>query len=109
MKNTPIKLQNYIENLFPRNAKIILEIRLGLLDTKVNYKNKHQDLICRNCNKENETNEHFLNCLTSEKEKNIMAKYQQILKIENMQELKEISNHIIKIVTNNPYFEYKQL
>ena len=23
MKNTPIKLQNYIENLFPRNAKII--------------------------------------------------------------------------------------
>ena len=109
MKNTPIKLQNYIENLFPRNAKIILEIRLGLLDTKVNYKNKHQDLICRKCNKENETNEHFLNCLTSEKEKNIMAKYQQILKIENMQELKEISNHIIKIVTNNPYFEYKQI
>ena len=109
MKNTPIKLQNYIENLFPRNAKIILEIRLGLLDTKVNYKNKHQDLICRKCNKENETNEHFLNSLTSEKEKNIMAKYQQILKIENMQELKEISNHIIKIVTNNPYFEYKQL
>ena len=86
-----------------------MEIRLGLLDTKVNFKNKHEDLLCRNCQKENETSEHFVKCLTQEIDKNIIEKYEQILKIDNMNDLKELSNHLLKIITNNSYFEYKKV
>ena len=40
MKN--IKTKNYIKQLNPQRAKIILEIRLGILDVKENYHGRYR-------------------------------------------------------------------
>ena len=106
MKN--IKIKNYIKQLTPQRAKIILEIRLGILDVKENYHGKYQDTICRNCLKENETAEHFIQCLTREKEGPIKH-LKEIWKLENIKQLEEIANHCLHIMINNKHIDYKTI
>ena len=109
MKNSPIKMQNYIQCLPPKNAKIILETRLGLIDVKTNYHNKHTDSICRNCQKEKETTYHFIECLTPAEMKKIMEKFQVIWDLDKIEDLKEISDHIYNILRENSFFDYAEI
>ena len=109
MKNSPIKMQNYIQCLPPKNAKVILETRLGLIDVKTNYHNKHIDEICRNCQTNKETMFHFIDCLTSTEKKGIMDKFQAIWDLDNIETLKEISDHIYNILKDNPFFDYTDI
>ena len=109
MKDSPIKIKKYIQNLSPIHAKIILEARLGLIDVKTNYKNKHNDDKCRNCLTETETTLHFITCLTCSEDKYKLAMYQQIFDLKDITKLKIIAEHILKILRNNNYFEYKEI
>ena len=109
MKNSPIKIKKYIQNLSPIHAKIILEVRLGLIDVKTNFKNKHNDDKCRNCLTEIETTIHFITCLTSNEDKYKLDMYQQIYDLEDMAKLKIIAEHILMVLRNNNYFEYKEI
>ena len=106
MKN--IKAKNYIKQLNPQKAKIILEIRLGILDVKENYHGKYTDTLCRNCKKEIETATHFIQCMTNDKSGPI--KYlPEIWSLDSIKNLEEIADHCLQIMTNNEYIEYKTI
>ena len=107
MKN--IKKKNYLIQLAPDIAKIILEIRLGMLDVKENFHGKHKDNICRNCEKEKETSEHFIKCLTSRENEGPEQHFNEIWELKNIQHLEEIGTHILNLMENNPHFEYKMI
>ena len=109
MQNSPFKTKSYIQEFSPRIAKIVLEIRLGLIDVKTNFTNKHEDKICRNCNNEDETTKHFIECLTSEENKTKLKHYDQIYQMKNMKDLKEAAEHIFETLINNKFFTYKEI
>ena len=91
----------------PEQAKIILEIRLGILDVKDNYHQKYNDTTCRNCKNHKETSKHFIECMTPDN--NITKNIEQIWKMENLEQLKEIANHILHLMETNQHFEYKMI
>ena len=109
MKNNEIKMKAYIQQLSPRYAKIIMEVRLGIVDTKVNYKNKYENLICRNCLKEQETTEHFFRCLIPPENQQKINLYGEIYQLNDIKALKVISEHLYKIITNNEHISYKEI
>ena len=109
LQNSPFKTKSYIQEFSPRIAKIVLEIRLGLIDVKTNFTNKHEDKICRNCNNEDETTKHFIECLTSEENKTKLKHYDQIYQMKNMKDLKEAAEHIFETLINNKFFTYKEI
>ena len=92
----------------PALGKIILEIRLGILDVKDNYHGKHKDTICRNCNTQIETTKHFIECL-SKNDPNLIEYMERLWKLENMEHLDKIASHILQLMENNQYFEYKMI
>ena len=109
MKNDNFGMKKYFQNLSPRYAKIVMEVRLGIVDVKANYKNKHQDLICRNCHIQEETTEHFIRCLTKPEDKNILNLYPEIYQLNDIKAIMKISGHIFTILTNNEYISYKEI
>ena len=50
----------YMKTLTTNEVSTIFKARTRMLDVKANYKNKYQDLQCRLCGKEDETQEHVL-------------------------------------------------
>ena len=50
----------YMKTLTRNEVSTIFKARTRMLDVKANYKNKYQDLQCRLCGKEDETQEHVL-------------------------------------------------
>ena len=106
LENT--KRKNYINILSPAKAKIILEIRLGILDVKENYHGKHKDTTCRNCNQQNETTEHFIRCLSGN-DPTLIEYMDQIWKLENLEDLDKLASKLLQLMENNQHFEYKMI
>ena len=106
MKN--VKAKNYIKQLTPQRAKIVLEIRLGILDVKDNYHGRYTDTICRNCLKEKETAAHFIQCHTEE-QKGPIEHLQEIWNLGNLKHLQEIAEHCLNLITNNKHIQYKTI
>ena len=109
MKNDNFGMKKYFQHLCPRYAKIVMEVRLGIVDVKANYKNKHQDLICRNCHIQEETTEHFIRCMTKPEDKNLLNLYPEIYQLNDIKAIMKISGHIFTILTNNEYISYKEI
>ena len=91
---------NYLINLSPKRAKIILLTKLGMIDLKANFKNKYKNLDCRMCTSENETLEHITKCIAIPKEIKKQLKIYKINDIEqeiqsdNYERLEEIADAI---------------
>ena len=92
----------------PPIAKIVMEVRLGVLDVKENYHGKYKDTICRNCNQQNETTKHFISCI-SQNDPNLIENMEQIWKLENMENLEKTARQILQLIENNQHFEYKMI
>ena len=103
-----IKRKNYLNQMSPEQSKIILEIRLGILDVKDNYHHKYNDTTCRNCKEQIETAIHFIECNTQDNHE-ITQHLEQIWKIENIETLKQVANHILQIMEENEHIEYKRI
>ena len=103
-----IEQKNYIRILTPEKAKLILEIRLGILDVKDNYHGKYKDTICRNCSKETETAKHFFKC-NSQETLGPIENLEEIWKVENMKTLNQVAEHCLKILERNDFIEYKTI
>ena len=57
------KKKEYITNMEFKYSKLMLKIRLNMIEVKCNYKNKFKsNLICEMCKKEEDTTEHLLRC-----------------------------------------------
>ena len=84
-----------------------MEVRLGMIEVKNNYHNKFKDLRCRNCNKQDETTEPLIECLTPEKDKNKIDNLNQMWSLENCEKLLDVASYSRKIIKNNQFFEYK--
>ena len=53
----------YLTALSPQTARIVFKVRLGVFDTKVNFKDQYSsDLSCAMCKERRETLEHILQC-----------------------------------------------
>ena len=107
MKDEDIKMKEYIKVLNPQEAKLILDIRLGMLQVKENFHNMHEDNICRICKVEIEDSKHFINCTAK-----IAGEEQNLQNLNEIWSLNEISNLIevapvlYKVIKNNKIFEY---
>ena len=84
------KPQNYLINLSPKRAKIILLTKLGMIDLKANFKNKYKNLDCRMCTSENETLEHITKCIAIPKE---IKKQLKIYKINDIEQEIQSDNY----------------
>ena len=57
-----LKLQDYLRHLFPTQARTVFKWRSGALDLKTHLTYKYNDTRCRNCDNDEETPEHVINC-----------------------------------------------
>ena len=57
-----LKLQKYMENLYPGQSKILFQCRSRTLDIKDHRAYKFGDRKCRGCQNNDETLEHIINC-----------------------------------------------
>ena len=81
---------------------------MGVLDVKDNYHHKYNDTTCRNCKEQIETAIHFIECNTQDNHE-ITQHLEQIWKIENIETLKQVANHILQIMEENEHIEYKRI
>ena len=91
---------NYLINLSPKRAKIILLTKLGMIDLKANFKNKYKNLDCRMCTSENETLEHITKCfaipneIKKQLEMDKINDIEQEIQSDNYERLEEIADAI---------------
>ena len=101
-----IKMKQYVTELEYEAAKIIMEVRLGMIDVKVNYKNKYQDTICRNCGIETETAEHYINCRTEKQDKKAMENWHEIWTMSSIKNMNKVAHHALKVLKSSPHITY---
>ena len=106
MKNEQIKMKNYIKDMNTNQARTVLCIRVGMLETKENFHAMFEDVTCRNCKKEKETSEHLIKCLANEQEKEILKNFEQIWSLKNLNILKRVASTVYSILKYNTIFEY---
>ena len=81
-----------------------MEIRLNMLDLKMNFKSMYTDTVCTGCFEQEETTEHFLQCekyqdltqhnnKTTNFEVDIRSTKWLILMAENVKNLQEARKH----------------
>ena len=63
----PENEQEYIKICTPKEVKMIMKIRLNMINVKCNYKKEDVDNICRICKLDDKTTEHVLGCQTNHK------------------------------------------
>ena len=87
----------YMDKLNRKQCNAILRARLSTLMVKDNYKKQYEsNLLCRFCDKYNETQEHILQDCTKIKRTKEKIIYSKIFE-EDTEPLREIANEIIKI------------
>ena len=59
--------QNYLQELYPNQAKAILQSRSKTLDIKEYRQYIYKDMVCRLCNQADETLDHVVNCGCNDK------------------------------------------
>ena len=57
-----LKLEQYMENMYPTHSKVVFQCRSRTLDIKDHRSYKYADLKCRGCENADETLEHVINC-----------------------------------------------
>ena len=59
-----LKLQEYLEtrNLSVQETKFLFALRSRMINVKVNYREKHIDMLCPCCKMEDDSQEHLLSC-----------------------------------------------
>ena len=57
-----LKPQEYLAQLYPSQAKAIMQGRSKTLNIKEHRPYMYKDLLCRRCSKEDETLQHIVNC-----------------------------------------------
>ena len=62
LKYECFEMQNYLQELYPSQAKLVLKSRCKLLDIKTHCSYKYNDTVCRGCGVEEETLDHIINC-----------------------------------------------
>ena len=63
---TVLKPQDYLNHLYPTQAKIIFQCRSKTLDIKAHRSYKYKDKLCRKCGDDEETVQHVANCGSSD-------------------------------------------
>jgi hypothetical protein len=101
----PGKRKEYMEKMTRTQASLIFQARTRMLNIKDNYRQKYtNDLKCRACGQERETQTHVLNeCKTIHKGTRTKVHSEDIF-TEDTNELKETANkikNIVKIITEN--------
>ena len=95
---TPGKRSQYMDKLTRLQASTIFKARTRMLDTKLNYKNKYPNKMCRMCNTETETQEHVLqDCKTLHPDNTTKITTNQIFE-ENTDKLRNTATQIQSII-----------
>ena len=59
---TDLMTQEYLQQLYPNQAKLVFKCRGQTVDIKSHLSYKYTDLVCRKCGAEDETLAHVINC-----------------------------------------------
>ena len=54
--------EEYLDKVTSNQCRTIMEIRLNMVDVKMNFKGQYDDTICVGCFQTDETTEHFFEC-----------------------------------------------
>ena len=84
LKHETFGMQKYLRNnnmkISIEEKQMIFKLRSKVTNVKMNFKGMHEDLKCKICNEENETQKHLLECkILNENEKQVL----EYEKIEN--------------------------
>ena len=104
LKGKKFEREEYFDTANAAQCKTIMEIRLNMLDLKMNFKGMYTDTVCTGCFEQEETTEHFLQCekyqeltqhnnKTTNFEEDIKSTKWLIRMAENMKNLKEARKH----------------
>ena len=108
MKDEDIKMKEYIKVLNPQEAKLILTIRLGMLQVKENFHNMYDDNLCRICKTEIEDSKHFIKCTAKKAgEEQKLQNLNEVWTLNEISNLIEVAPVLYKVVKNNQTFEYR--
>ena len=80
LKGKQFQQEQYFKVANAAQCKLIMEIRLNMLDLKMNFKGMYDDTVCTGCFAEEESTEHFLQC------KKYMELTQHNIKTTNIEE-----------------------
>ena len=91
----------YMDKLTRKQTRAIFKVRSRMLPVKANQPTNQTDIKCRLCNQKDETQQHIIEeCPQIRKQihgENTAKTYEKIFKDENIEELKNIANQIIRI------------
>ena len=77
-----LSLQKYLKpnsvRIKPEEGKKIFELRSRMTRVKCNYKNEYEELLCRACNLEEETQKHVFECKNLNEERELKCNYEKI-------------------------------
>ena len=102
LKYSNLKMQNYLKpsrvKATQNEIETIFKMRSRMTDVKLNFRRKYENLDCRACNQEEESQKHLYECLEILKNKEIktkMMKYDQIFG-ENSRNQVEIAKQFLE-------------
>ena len=81
-----LRSQEYLDHLYPQEARCIFQIRSGVIDTKCTRKYWYEDTVCRLCNRGEEDVNHVVNLCPEISRNGTINLY-----TDNTVELKEIA------------------
>ena len=104
LKGKQFKQEQYFKAANADQCKAIMEIRLNMMDLKMNFKGMYDDTKCTGCFAHEETTEHFLQCSkimeltrhnikTTEFEENIRSTEWLLQMANQMETFQEVRNH----------------
>ena len=107
LKGKKFQQEEYFNVANAAQCKNIMEIRLNMLELKMNYKGMYDDTACTGCYKQDETTEHFLQCSkyqeltqhntkTTKFEEDVKSTKWLIRMAENIQVLQEVRTHRLR-------------
>ena len=82
LKHETFGIQKYLKNnnvkMTIEEKQMIYQLRLEVTYVKMNFKGMHEDLKCKICNEENETQKHILECKILNKDETQFLEYEKI-------------------------------
>ena len=91
LKGKQFQQEEYFSIANAAQCKTIMEIRLNMLDLKMNFKGTYGDTLCTGCFEQQETTEHFLQC------KKMLELTQHNVRITNFEEEIKSSEWLIQM------------
>ena len=98
LKYDTFSCQSYLVSMSPSDASVLFRARLRSINCRANMPGSHQDLVCRLCGEDVETQEHIVNCRHVKGDK-------ECIDVNVVNDLEADSSTLRELCTRFRYFE----